>query len=137
MIKNYVRIEQTHKEVQHAKKLKNIILVDETQPLEQIKNQDVSQAFHSQISNFFSSELLKGNSLEGTYTKLQNILDRDIATAENIYIIQLSNTLSEIAQANGMSLNELLALNPKYKDNHYDVKAGALLILKDNTGTQS
>lgn len=36
-----------------------------------------------------------------------------------------------------MSLNELLALNPKYKDNPDDVKAGALLILKDNAGTQS
>jgi hypothetical protein len=31
----------------------------------------------------------------------------------------------------------LLALNPKYKANPDDVKAGALLILKDNAGTQS
>ncbi|VVM26361.1 hypothetical protein BSPWISOXPB_422 [uncultured Gammaproteobacteria bacterium] len=29
-----------------------------------------------------------------------------------------------------MSLNELLALNPKYKDNPDHIKAGALLILK-------
>ncbi|VVM26122.1 hypothetical protein BSPWISOXPB_1703 [uncultured Gammaproteobacteria bacterium] len=36
-----------------------------------------------------------------------------------------------------MSLNELLALNPKYKDNPDHIKTGALLILKDNAGTQS
>jgi hypothetical protein len=33
-----------------------------------------------------------------------------------------------------MSLNELLALNPKYKDNPDHIKTGALLILKDNAG---
>jgi hypothetical protein len=43
------------------------------------------------------------------------------------------DTLSQIAQDNGLSLNELLALNPQYKANPDDVKAGALLILKDNT----
>jgi hypothetical protein len=31
----------------------------------------------------------------------------------------------------------LLALNPQYKANPDDVKTGALLILKDNAGTQS
>ncbi|VVM26356.1 hypothetical protein BSPWISOXPB_417 [uncultured Gammaproteobacteria bacterium] len=31
----------------------------------------------------------------------------------------------------------MLALNPQYKANPDDVKAGALLILKDNAGTQS
>jgi LysM repeat protein len=50
-------------------------------------------------------------------------------------LVKNGDTLSEIAQANGMSLNELLALNPKYKANPDDVKAGALLILKDNAGT--
>ena len=52
-------------------------------------------------------------------------------------LVKNGDTLSEIAQANGMSLNELLALNPKYKDNPDHIKAGALLILKDNAGTQS
>jgi hypothetical protein len=47
----------------------------------------------------------------------------------SIQFVKNGNTLSEIAQANGMSLNELLALNPKYKANPDDVKAGALLIL--------
>ncbi|VVM17220.1 Alkaline phosphatase (EC [uncultured Gammaproteobacteria bacterium] len=52
-------------------------------------------------------------------------------------LVKNGDTLSQIAQDNGLSLNELLALNPKYKANPDDVKAGALLILKDNAGTQS
>ncbi|VVM18914.1 hypothetical protein BSPWISOXPB_10156 [uncultured Gammaproteobacteria bacterium] len=55
----------------------------------------------------------------------------------SIQFVKDGDTLSQIAQDNGLSLNELLALNPKYKANPDDVKAGALLILKDNAGTQS
>jgi LysM repeat protein len=55
----------------------------------------------------------------------------------SIQFVKDGDTLSQIAQDNGLSLNELLALNPQYKANPDDVKAGALLILKDNAGTQS
>jgi hypothetical protein len=41
----------------------------------------------------------------------------------SIQFAKNGDTLSEIAQANGMSLNELLALNPKYKDNPDHIKA--------------
>ncbi|VVM25934.1 Alkaline phosphatase (EC, partial [uncultured Gammaproteobacteria bacterium] len=55
----------------------------------------------------------------------------------SIQFVKDGDTLSQIAQDNSLSLNELLALNPQYKANPDDVKAGALLILKDNAGTQS
>ncbi|VVH59120.1 hypothetical protein BSPCLSOX_1350, partial [uncultured Gammaproteobacteria bacterium] len=75
------------------------------------------------------------NEAQTPVEKLQSlsnqINDGSIQFAKN------GDTLSEIAQANGMSLNELLALNPKYKDNPDHIKTGALLILKDNAGTQS
>jgi hypothetical protein len=41
----------------------------------------------------------------------------------HIQFVKDGDTLSEIAQDNGLSLNELLALNPQYKANPDDVKA--------------
>jgi hypothetical protein len=52
-------------------------------------------------------------SLEKLQSLSNQINDGSIQFAKN------GDTLSETAQANGMSLNEHLALNPKYKDAYY------------------
>ncbi|SGZ86723.1 Alkaline phosphatase [Bathymodiolus thermophilus thioautotrophic gill symbiont] len=51
--------------------------------------------------------------------------------------IKGDNTLSEIAQANSMTLNELLALNPDFSGNPELVRPGNLVLLKDTQGTQT
>lgn len=51
------------------------------------------------------------------------------------YTVKAGDSLSKIAQQNGMSLSQLLALNPSYKTNPNLVKVGSSLVLSGGTPT--
>ncbi|VVM22823.1 Alkaline phosphatase (EC [uncultured Gammaproteobacteria bacterium] len=110
------------------------LATDDSPETEQAVNDLLTAANNLKDDNWSdaTSLLQEGKTVADSLISLSNqINDGSIQFAKD------GDTLSQIAQDNGLSLNELLALNPQYKANPDDVKAGALLILKDNAGTQS
>jgi LysM repeat protein len=118
---------------------------------EKFLNQPQYADYNKEISNFLAKEFINGKSFTESIDALSKALTgkenspydevlqklSDNLNENSIQFTKPGDTLSQIAEANGLSLNELLALNPQYKTNPDFIKVGALLILKDNTGTQS
>lgn len=51
---------------------------------------------------------------------------------EKLYVIKKGDTLSKISRSLGVSLNELLNANPKFKDNPNIIKVGEYLTIPNN-----
>ncbi|VVM18910.1 Alkaline phosphatase (EC [uncultured Gammaproteobacteria bacterium] len=110
------------------------LATDDSPETEQAVNDLLTAANNLKDGNWSdaTSLLQEGKTVADSLISLSNQINDG-----SIQFVKDGDTLSQIAQDNSLSLNELLALNPQYKANPDDVKAGALLILKDNAGTQS
>jgi LysM repeat protein len=118
---------------------------------EKFLNQSQYADYNKEIANFLAKEFINGKSFTESINALSEALTGKENSPYNEVLQKLSNgltdnsiqftkpgdTLSQIAKDHGLNLNELLALNPQYKTNPDFIKTGVLLILKDNTGTQS
>jgi LysM repeat protein len=110
------------------------LATDDSPKVEQVVNDLLATANNLKGNNWQESTSLlqEGKTVADSLTSLNNQL-----TDNSIQFTKPGDTLSQIAKDHGLNLNELLALNPQYKTNPDFIKTGVLLILKDNTGTQS
>jgi Ca2+-binding RTX toxin-like protein/LysM repeat protein len=61
----------------------------------------------------------------------QTLTEDQQAALQRIHIVVSGDTLSEIAEANDITLEELLALNPELAENRDQIRPGQIVILKE------